>query len=134
VQSSQDGSLIIKPCLPAERDFYQLIAGGDERFASLRDWVPNFYGTLKLEGKVKEGEEAAEAVIGEAAAAVGAGGKRTAEDVVVGVQKTLEAAPEDAEKDTYSTVPRVTTPTPYSYLPRPSLHSPSSWRTYQPRS
>lgn len=44
----------MKPCLPAERDFYQAIFG-DERLATLREFVPKFYGTLRLEGKVDAG-------------------------------------------------------------------------------
>ncbi|KAG9091457.1 hypothetical protein FS749_016532 [Ceratobasidium sp. UAMH 11750] len=51
VQQSGEGDLIMKPCLPAERDFYQAIAA-DERLAKLRGLVPQFYGTLRLEGKV----------------------------------------------------------------------------------
>jgi 1D-myo-inositol-tetrakisphosphate 5-kinase/inositol-polyphosphate multikinase len=51
VQQSGDGDLIMKPALPAERDFYQAIAA-DERLAALRPHVPRFYGTLRLEGKV----------------------------------------------------------------------------------
>lgn len=98
VQASEDGSLIIKPCLPAERDFYQLIASGDERFEKLREWVPKFFGTLRLEGKVREGGEPGAAV--DIAAEAVVGGKRTAEDVIVGVQRTLELAPEVEDKDT----------------------------------
>lgn len=52
VQQSGEGDLIMKPCLPAERDFYQAIAS-DERLALLRGLVPQFYGTLRLEGKVE---------------------------------------------------------------------------------
>ncbi|KAF8671253.1 Inositol polyphosphate kinase [Rhizoctonia solani] len=51
VQQSGEGDLVMKPCLPAERDFYQAIAG-DERLASLRPHVAKFYGTLRLEGQV----------------------------------------------------------------------------------
>jgi 1D-myo-inositol-tetrakisphosphate 5-kinase/inositol-polyphosphate multikinase len=52
VQQSGEGDLIMKPCLPAERDFYQAIAS-DARLAALRGLVPQFYGTLRLEGKVE---------------------------------------------------------------------------------
>ncbi|CAE6467035.1 unnamed protein product [Rhizoctonia solani] len=51
VQQSHEGDLIMKPCLPAERDFYQVIAA-DARLAALRPHVPKFYGTLRLEGQV----------------------------------------------------------------------------------
>ncbi|CAE6454457.1 unnamed protein product [Rhizoctonia solani] len=55
VQQSGEGDLVMKPCLPAERDFYQAIAG-DERLASLRPHVAKFYGTLRLEGQVNTEE------------------------------------------------------------------------------
>ncbi|CAE6482404.1 unnamed protein product [Rhizoctonia solani] len=51
VQQSGEGDLIMKPALPAERDFYQAIAA-DKRLAALRPYVPKFYGTLRLEGQV----------------------------------------------------------------------------------
>ncbi|KAG8737362.1 hypothetical protein FRC10_008277 [Ceratobasidium sp. 414] len=54
VKQSGEGDLIMKPCLPAERDFYQAIAA-DNRLAKLRGLVPQFYGTLRLEGEVDEG-------------------------------------------------------------------------------
>ncbi|KAG8778539.1 hypothetical protein FRC12_024930 [Ceratobasidium sp. 428] len=59
VQQSGAGDLIMKPCLPAERDFYQAIAA-DERLALLRGLVPQFYGTLRLEGKVDVNAEGGE--------------------------------------------------------------------------
>ena len=46
VMTTEDGSLIIKPCLPAELDFYNSIAT-DDRLAPLRPFVPKMYGTLK---------------------------------------------------------------------------------------
>lgn len=51
MKQSGEGDLIMKPCLPAERDFYQAIAS-DERLAALRPHIPRFYGTLRLEGQV----------------------------------------------------------------------------------
>ncbi|CAE6408202.1 unnamed protein product [Rhizoctonia solani] len=60
VKQSGEGDLIMKPCLPAERDFYQAIAA-DQRLAALGPYVPKFYGTLRLEGQVKtEGEVGAD--------------------------------------------------------------------------
>ncbi|KAF8344128.1 uncharacterized protein EI90DRAFT_2900891 [Cantharellus anzutake] len=60
VLSSQDGSLIIKPCLHEELEFYTtlaaaqaaIIAGEDLPFQALAPWAPKFYGTLKLEGEI----------------------------------------------------------------------------------
>lgn len=56
VQSSEDGSLIIKPAMATEAAFYHALAS-DERLRELRQYVPIFYGTLKLHGAV-EGSEA----------------------------------------------------------------------------
>ncbi|KAG8737363.1 hypothetical protein FRC10_008278 [Ceratobasidium sp. 414] len=53
VKQSGEGDLFMKLCLPAERDFYPVIAA-DNRLAKLRAIVPRFYGTLRLEGKVDE--------------------------------------------------------------------------------
>lgn len=54
VLSSEDGSLIIKPCLPTELAIYEQLAQGEPRLARLQPFVPKFFGTLKLQGKVKE--------------------------------------------------------------------------------
>ncbi|CAE7139396.1 unnamed protein product [Rhizoctonia solani] len=56
VKQSGEGDLIMKPCLPAERDFYQAIAA-DSRLAALRPHIPKYYGTLRLEGQVSAGGE-----------------------------------------------------------------------------
>ncbi|KZV68097.1 SAICAR synthase-like protein [Peniophora sp. CONT] len=48
VQSTADGSLIIKPSLPAEASFYQQLAA-DAKLADLRPFTPKFLGTLTLE-------------------------------------------------------------------------------------
>ncbi|KAI8974233.1 SAICAR synthase-like protein [Trametes punicea] len=53
VRVSEDGSLLIKPALPREIAFYQSVAV-DPGLAPLRPFVPKFYGTLRLEGKVDE--------------------------------------------------------------------------------
>ncbi|KAL0947753.1 hypothetical protein HGRIS_013831 [Hohenbuehelia grisea] len=53
VQTSEDGSLLIKPALPLELQFYQ-ITTSNTAFEPLRLFLPKFYGTLKLEGKVEE--------------------------------------------------------------------------------
>lgn len=51
VLTSEDGSLLIKPALASEVAFYQSVAA-DPDFTSLRPYIPRFYGTLRLEGKV----------------------------------------------------------------------------------
>ncbi|THV06890.1 SAICAR synthase-like protein [Dendrothele bispora CBS 962.96] len=53
VQTTEDGSLIIKPALPLEHKFYLELTTSDA-FAALRPYVPRFFGTLKLEGEVDE--------------------------------------------------------------------------------
>ncbi|KAJ8508187.1 hypothetical protein ONZ45_g9532 [Pleurotus djamor] len=50
VQTTEDGSLLIKPALPLELRFYQSSIQ-DPDFAPLRHFVPKFYGTLSLQGK-----------------------------------------------------------------------------------
>lgn len=51
VLTSDDDSLVIKPTLPLEIAFYQTI-NIDAAFALLRPFVPNFIGTLRLEGEL----------------------------------------------------------------------------------
>ncbi|EJF56298.1 SAICAR synthase-like protein [Dichomitus squalens LYAD-421 SS1] len=53
VLTSEDGSLLIKPAHPTEVAFYQTVIA-DPGFAPLRPFVPKFYGTLRLEGKVDD--------------------------------------------------------------------------------
>ncbi|KAL0571053.1 hypothetical protein V5O48_010908 [Marasmius crinis-equi] len=55
VQTTEDGSLIIKPALALEHEFYQSLTTNDS-FQALRPFVPKFYGTLKLEGQVDGSE------------------------------------------------------------------------------
>ncbi|KAG8880079.1 hypothetical protein FRB98_005347 [Tulasnella sp. 332] len=54
IVESEDGSLIIKSCLPVEREFYGQIAS-DVRLAALRPHVPIYYGTLQLQGAIRGG-------------------------------------------------------------------------------
>ncbi|KAL0061468.1 hypothetical protein AAF712_011691 [Marasmius tenuissimus] len=56
VQTTEDGSLIIKPALALEHEFYQSLTTNDS-FQALRPFIPKFYGTLKLEGQVDESTE-----------------------------------------------------------------------------
>lgn len=44
------GDLIVKATLPLELQFYQNLLA-DPALSSLRQWVPTFMGTLRLEGK-----------------------------------------------------------------------------------
>jgi len=53
VLTTNDGSLIIKPALPLELEFYQTHVS-EASFEPLRPFLPKFYGTLKLEGKLDE--------------------------------------------------------------------------------
>lgn len=49
--TSEDGSLIFKPALPLEVNFYQTVLS-DPSLEALRPYIPQFYGTLRLEGQV----------------------------------------------------------------------------------
>lgn len=49
IMTSEDGSLVIKPAMPVEVSFYQT-ALSDPAFTPLLPYIPNFYGTLRLEG------------------------------------------------------------------------------------
>ncbi|PIL33058.1 hypothetical protein GSI_04507 [Ganoderma sinense ZZ0214-1] len=61
VLTSEDGSLLIKPAHQAEVAFYQSVVA-DPAFAPLRPFVPKFYGTLRLEGRVDEAAAAADEI------------------------------------------------------------------------
>ena len=52
--TSEDGSLLIKPALAREVAFYERL-NSDPVFAPLRPHIPKFYGTLRIEGKVEDG-------------------------------------------------------------------------------
>ena len=88
--TTEDGSLIIKPCLPLEREFYQLIVAADERVKQLLAFVPTFYGTLNLLGKTRD-EDGAEAGV-EKAQRVVAGGVNV-EELTNAVRDTLKIEP-----------------------------------------
>ncbi|THH21461.1 hypothetical protein EW146_g104 [Bondarzewia mesenterica] len=49
VQTTEDGSLLIKLALPLEHQFYQTTVS-DPAVAPLLPWIPKFYGTLRLSG------------------------------------------------------------------------------------
>lgn len=54
VSTSEDGSLLIKPALVHELEFYERL-NSDPALAPLRPHIPKFYGTLRFEGKVEGG-------------------------------------------------------------------------------
>jgi 1D-myo-inositol-tetrakisphosphate 5-kinase/inositol-polyphosphate multikinase len=51
VMSTEDDSLIIKPALARELEFYQKLQQ-DDSLSALLPYTPKFLGTLKLEGSV----------------------------------------------------------------------------------
>ncbi|KAF8874215.1 hypothetical protein CPB84DRAFT_1817922 [Gymnopilus junonius] len=51
MMTTEDGSLLIKPALPREVEFYQILQQ-DKTLEGLRVFTPQFLGTLKLEGQV----------------------------------------------------------------------------------
>ncbi|KAG6901705.1 hypothetical protein C0995_008926 [Termitomyces sp. Mi166 len=59
VLATEDGSLIIKPVLPLELQFYQALRQNSD-LEPLRPFIPNFIGTLKLEGELDEKKSAVE--------------------------------------------------------------------------
>lgn len=63
VMTTEDGSLIIKPAMLQELEFYQALQS-DSALAALRPYTPNFLGTLKLQGKIDPAEkDAAEGLV-----------------------------------------------------------------------
>ncbi|KAH7911881.1 hypothetical protein BJ138DRAFT_1125650 [Hygrophoropsis aurantiaca] len=54
VQTTEDGSLLLKPALPVEIDFYQQLSS-EPVLKRLKPWTCKFFGTLQLQGTVKEG-------------------------------------------------------------------------------
>lgn len=56
VHATEDNSLLFKPAVPREIDFYQRIAaaGDHDELSKLKDWIPKFLGVLKLEGQLKD--------------------------------------------------------------------------------
>lgn len=54
MSTSEDGSLLFKPALPHEVSFYEHL-DSDPAFASLKPYIPKFYGTLRFEGEVEDG-------------------------------------------------------------------------------
>jgi len=54
VSTSEDGSQLYKPALAHEVDFYQYL-NSDPVFASLKPYIPKFYGVLRYEGMFEEG-------------------------------------------------------------------------------
>lgn len=78
VMTSEDGSLIIKPALPVEANFYQTVLS-DPSLEPLRPYIPQFYGTLRLEGQVDE---------------------ENSKDGTIAVKEVGAKAVKDAEKDT----------------------------------
>lgn len=56
IETTEDDSLLIKPALPREIEFYQRIAaaGDHDELSKLRNWTPKFLGVLKLEGQLKD--------------------------------------------------------------------------------
>ena len=57
VLSSEDGSLIIKPCKnPTEIEFYQEVTS-NPALKQLKPHIPKFYGTLQLHGQVEDAQQ-----------------------------------------------------------------------------
>lgn len=55
VTTSEDGSFLYKPALAHEVSFYESLTS-DPVFATLKPYIPKFYGVLKYQGKLEEGD------------------------------------------------------------------------------
>jgi inositol-polyphosphate multikinase len=53
VLASEDGSLVFKPALPLELKFYEEL-NLNSSLARIRPFIPQYYGTLKLEGILEQ--------------------------------------------------------------------------------
>jgi hypothetical protein len=53
VSTTEDGSLLFKPALAREVEFYSSLSSRAE-LAALRQFVPKFLGTLRLQGRVED--------------------------------------------------------------------------------
>ena len=50
IQTIGDGALLVKPTVPLELQFYQQSLA-EPALAPLRQWVPTYLGTLRLQGQ-----------------------------------------------------------------------------------
>ena len=64
VQTTEDGSLLLKPALAAEVAFYQLVRDGANAstvptsgLSLLLPWIPKFIGLLSLEGRIEDADD-----------------------------------------------------------------------------
>ncbi|KAI0668333.1 SAICAR synthase-like protein [Trametes maxima] len=87
VLTSEDGALVIKPALAHEVAFYQSVTSNPD-FAPLRPYVPKFYGTLRLEGKVDE--SAGAPAQGEPIKVVATGDESEKDECTIGLRCTYE--------------------------------------------
>ena len=55
VSTSEDGSQLYKPALVHEVEFYEHL-NSNSVFASLKPYIPKFYGVLKYQGKLEDGK------------------------------------------------------------------------------
>ncbi|KAA1475839.1 SAICAR synthase-like protein [Dentipellis sp. KUC8613] len=61
VQTTADGSLLIKPAYPLELEFYQSVMAMPA-LVPLHPWIPRFLGTLRLEGQRTDDGEVVQGV------------------------------------------------------------------------
>ncbi|KIJ63405.1 hypothetical protein HYDPIDRAFT_92519 [Hydnomerulius pinastri MD-312] len=57
VQTTEDNTLLLKPALPREVAFYQLVRDTTDTSTNLhllREWIPKFLGVLNLEGRIAD--------------------------------------------------------------------------------
>ncbi|KAH6919273.1 inositol polyphosphate multikinase [Coprinopsis sp. MPI-PUGE-AT-0042] len=61
VMTTEDGSLLIKPAAPGELAFYETLKAATKKtypnLVKLREFTPEYLGTLRLEGQIEPGSE-----------------------------------------------------------------------------
>lgn len=61
VMTTEDGSLLIKPAAPGELAFYETLKAATKKtfpnLVKLREYTPEYLGTLRLEGQIEPGSE-----------------------------------------------------------------------------
>ncbi|KAG5642808.1 hypothetical protein DXG03_002092 [Asterophora parasitica] len=119
VLTTEDGSLIIKPVLPLELQFYQAVQQ-DINLAPLQPFIPKFLGTLRLEGQLDEAKstESGNITLASVEIAPQKDDKPNILDVKLGTILYDESAPPDKVYDN-KTSEAVNTPKSYGKSIRP---------------
>jgi 1D-myo-inositol-tetrakisphosphate 5-kinase/inositol-polyphosphate multikinase len=99
VLTSEDESLVIKPALPREIEFYQT-AATHPAFEALRPFLPAFMGTLKVQGKAEGQDEEGNTLIAPVSVPASEGGGKEAEQDKFPLRDVKHAITPDLDLDT----------------------------------